>query len=40
MKNHFNQKFYKKKKHKVQDSMEISHIDETIISQKKKPCKR
>ncbi len=40
MKNHFNQKFYKKKKHKIEDSMEISHIDETMIAQKKKPCKR
>lgn len=25
---------------KVEDSMEISHIDETMVAQKKKPCKR
>lgn len=27
LKTHFNQKYYKKKKARMQDSMEISHID-------------
>lgn len=25
---------------RMQDSMEISHIDETLIAPKKKPCKK
>lgn len=42
MKTHFNQRYYKKKKTKVEDSMEISHIDETVmpVGLKKKPCKK
>lgn len=40
LKTHFNEKYYKKKKNKIEDSMEISHVDETIIAQKKKPCKK
>jgi hypothetical protein len=42
MKTYFNQKFYKRMKNKVDNSMEISHIDETMVQvhQKKKPCKK
>lgn len=40
LKTHFNQKYYKKKKIRVQDSMEVSHIDETFVAPKKKPCKK
>jgi hypothetical protein len=42
MKTYFNQKFYKRMKNKVENSMEISHIDESMVQvqQKKKPCKK
>lgn len=42
IKNHFSKKYYKKKKRQVQDSMEVSHIeeDESILAVKKRPCKK
>ena len=39
MKNHFNAKFYKKRKSTVMDSMEISHIEEETPFIEKKPSK-
>lgn len=40
MKNHFNAKFYKKRKTNVMDSMEISHIEEETPFIEKKPSKK
>lgn len=39
VKNVFSQKFYKKKKKMVNDSMEISHIEDSMFAFRKKPCK-
>ena len=40
MKNHFNAKFYKKRKNHIQDSMEISHIEEDTPHLEKRPSKK
>lgn len=40
MKNYFNAKFYKRRKNVIQDSMEVSHIEEQIQIIEKKPSKK
>jgi len=40
LKNYFNVKYHKKKKSKVDDSMDVSHIEEEYFKPQKKPSKK